>query len=213
MHPPAELALAAGTPGSGSLRSQLRFRPMNLPLKASVLINSISGGRSTWANFCLLHCRAQAHPHPLSKNRIQSWRGGRRLESKNEFKTRSKTTQPRRRENKQRRAKVYARAHTPRKRAGEGGRGAGGPGGGCLLPSGWDWQSGLAACPSVWQGWGWRVALFMPGAAAGDPGGVGAVSGADWLPQTTGVSHGLVGWTQGCPTVPDVARSFKDSEA
>lgn len=123
MHPPAELALAAGTPGSGSLRSQLRFRPMNLPLKASVLINSISGGRSTWANFCLLHCRAQAHPHPLSKNRIQSWRGGRRLESKNEFKTRSKTTQPRRRENKQRRAKVYARAHTPRKRAGEGGRG------------------------------------------------------------------------------------------
>lgn len=101
---------------------------MNLPLKASVLINSISGGRSTWANFCLLHCRAQAHPHPLSKNRIQSWRGGRRLESKNEFKTRSKTTQPRRRENKRRRAKVYARAHTPRKRAGEGGQGGGRPG-------------------------------------------------------------------------------------
>ena len=81
--------------------SQLRFRPVNLPLKAPFLISSISQAAGARGQTSVrLHCEAQAHPSLLSKNRSGAG-GGRRLGSKNEFATQSKTTQPRRGERKQ----------------------------------------------------------------------------------------------------------------
>lgn len=100
------------------------------------------------------------------------------------------------------------RAHT------EGGRGGGEARAEavCCHPGGTGSQAWQPAQVSGRDGGGWWRCSCQE-QQLGIPGDLGAVSGADWLPQTTGVSHGLVGWTQGCPTVPDVAQSFKGSEA
>lgn len=161
----AAVGTRAGSP------SQLRFRPMNLPLKASFLINSISQAARARGQTSV-YFTAEPEHIPRCFLRIEAGDGGegRGRNLKMNLQPRAKQARP------EEGRKAWCMLHTlthARTQLSRWGLSA------AILGE----TRGPGSLPNRLAGMGWRVALFMPGAGSwGCPGESGLFSGLIGFP-------------------------------